>query len=32
MESELTSNFKSLGALTLNLLKKSKKSQGTIAL
>lgn len=32
MESELTSNFKSLGALTLNLLKKSKKSQGTLAL
>jgi hypothetical protein len=32
MESELTSNFKSLGALTLNLLKKSKQVEGTLAL
>lgn len=32
MESELTSNFKSLGALTLNLLKKSKTDTGTAAL
>lgn len=32
MESELTSNFKSLGALTLNLLKKSKSTTGTSAL
>lgn len=31
MDSELTSNFKSLGALTLNLLKKSKATTGTSA-
>jgi len=31
MESELTSNFKSLGTLTLNLLKKSKTTTGSSA-